>query len=163
MTRARRPYTPLSPADVERASALGVSFLNDYFTHSELKVQARFDGAPQGELIFSLEGETRPLRRDPEALSALTRITQMALSSAGLATRCVLDLEGNSRARAELIETMAADLIDVVKHTGRRAVIEGLSSAERRKVHSVVSEEGSLETESRGEGELRYLMISPHS
>jgi predicted RNA-binding protein Jag len=63
----------------------------------------------------------------------------------------------------ELLETMAADVIDVVKHTQRRAVIEGLSSSERRKVHTMVSEDGALETESRGEGELRYMMLSPRT
>jgi predicted RNA-binding protein Jag len=42
-------------------------------------------------------------------------------------------------------------------------VIEGLSSQERRKVHTMVSEDGELETESKGEGEFRYLMVSPRS
>ena len=163
MTRARRPYTPLSPADVERASALGVSFLNDYFTHSELSIKASFEGSAQGELIFVLEGDVRPLRRDAEGLSALTRLTQMALSSQRLSAPCVLDVQGSARARMELLETMAADVIDVVKHTQRRAVIEGLSASERRKVHTMVSEDGELETESKGEGELRYMMLSPRT
>ena len=159
----RRQAPSLSPQELKKAGALGASFLNDYFEHCELKVSAHYEGAPQGELVFQLQGEVRPLRRDPEGLSALTRLTQMALSSERLNAPCVLDIEGSARARTELLKTMTEDLIDVVKHTQRRAVIEGLSSQECRKVHTVVSEDGELETESKGEGEFRYLMVSPRS
>lgn len=162
MNRRRRELT-LSPEEQQRAGALGVSFLNDYFEHCELNVQAHFEGAAHGELVFQLKGEVRVLRRDPEGLSALTRLTQMALMSDRLSAPCVLDVEGSGRARLELLKTMTADLMDVVKHTQKRAVIEGLASQERRKVHSMVSEDGSLDTESKGEGEFRYMMVYPRN
>ena len=162
MNRRRKELT-LSPDEQRQAGALGASFLNDYFEHCELKVEAQFEGAVHGELVFQLKGQVRSLRRDPEGLSALTRLTQMALMSERLSAPCVLDIEGSGRARQELLNTLTADLIDVVKHTQKRAVLEGLSSHERRKVHTMVSEDGELETESKGEGELRYLMVSPRS
>lgn len=160
MNRRRKELT-LSPEDQKKAGALGSSFLNDYFARCDLKVSAHFQGASQGELVYQLKGDVRSLRRDLEALSALTRLTQMVLMNEGLFASCVLDIEGNGQARLELLKTMTIDLIDVVKHTQKRAVIEGLSSYERRKVHTMVSEDGELETESKGEGEFRYLMVSP--
>jgi predicted RNA-binding protein Jag len=61
------------------------------------------------------------------------------------------------------LEVIAADAVDVVKHTGRRAVIEGLSSAERRKIHAAATLDDAVETRSEGEGDFRFLMVSRRS
>lgn len=149
----------LNPRERAESSARGVSFLEGFFERAGLAVRVAVTHSDD-ELTFSLSGQLRPLRRDPEALSALTRLTQMAAFN-GLSSSipCSLDLGGGA-ARKALLEVLAADVVDVVKHTGRRAVIEGLSSAERRKIHAAATEDPEVETRSEGEGDFRFLMVS---
>ena len=96
--------------------------------------------------------------------SALTRLTQLAINVGGKKNvSCVLDLEGHLGARKALLEVIAADAADVSRHTGKRAIIEGLNSYERRQIHGHLTDEEGVETMSEGEGEYRYLMVSRKS
>ena len=55
---------------------------------------------------------------------------------------------------------IAEDAAAVAKHTHKRAIVEGLSSYERRKVHNAVNQDSEVETLSNGEGEFRYMMVA---
>jgi predicted RNA-binding protein Jag len=73
---------------------------------------------------------------------------------------CQVDLEGQMMARRQLLETIAQDAAAVAQHTHKRAIIEGLSSGERRTVHYYAGQEGDVETMSEGRDDLRYLMVA---
>jgi|GEM_PF-1789432 len=160
--RGRRAEGDLSAAERAAAGARGAQLLEGFFARVGLAVRVGVTHSEE-ELTFALSGQLRPLRRDPEALSALTRLAQMA-SFNGLSASlpCSIDLGGGAARRA-LLEVIAADAVDVVKHTGRRAVIEGLSSAERRKIHAAATLDDAVETRSEGEGDFRFLMVSRRS
>lgn len=150
-----------SAEEVER----GLSFLNDYFVGLKAEVQVSVqntevnDESP--ETIFELNGDIKPLKRNPRMLASLTRLTSMAMSAQSKGfIRCTVDLEGRLSARKSLLEVIAEDAAAVAKHTHKRAIIEGLSSAERRNVHNFVSRDEEVETLSDGEAEFRYMMVA---
>ena len=140
----------------------GLDFLRGFFERKGSKISVMFDPTYQQEITYRLTGQVKELKRKPELLSSLTRLTQMALTQGcKKKLKCVLDLEGHLSMRRVLVETIAEDAADITKHTGRRAVIEGLTSYERRKVHQLLSEDKDVDTLSEGEGEFRYMMVAP--
>ena len=152
-----------SPEEIER----GLSFLNDYFVGLKAKVQISVQKTKNSqdddaqETIFELHGDVKPLKRNPQMLASLTRLTSMAMSAQSRGfLRCALDLEGRLSARRTLLEVIAEDAAAVAKHTHKRAIIEGLSSAERRNVHNFVSRDDEVETLSDGEAAFRYMMVA---
>ena len=141
-----------------------VSFLHGVFKKSDLLIKVTPTLSKKGELILNLKGQTKPLKRQPQIVSALTKLVQLVLGAhTSKRYNCVLDLEGHLEARSSLIEVLAADVADVTNHTQKRAIIEGLSSFERRKIHKSLDRDDRVDTQSEGEGEFRYLMIVPRS
>ena len=156
----RAPRAP-RPEEIET----GLEFLNDYFAGLRAKVRVEVQkhsaGEDSSEIIFNLTGEIKPLKQNPQQLAALTRLTSMAMSAGSRDfLRCVIDLDGQLNARRALLDVIAADAAAVAKHTHKRAIIEGLSAYERRKVHTAVKQDSEVETLSDGEGEFRYMMVA---
>ena len=151
----------MSADQIQTAIDQGIAFLNGFFERKNLKIIVSSGPLKTEELIFHLTGQVKELKRKPDLLSALNRLTQLAANIGRKKNiPCVLDLEGHLSVRQNLIETISADAAAVTKHTGKRAVIEGLSAYERRKVHQLLEEDEEVETLSDGEGEFRYLMVS---
>jgi spoIIIJ-associated protein len=139
-----------------------VSFLQSIFKKKDLLIQISPTLSKKGELILNLKGQTKPLKRQPQVVSALTKLVQLVIGAhTSKRYTCVLDLEGHLEARSTLIDILSADVADVTNHTQKRAVIEGLSSFERRKIHKTLDRDERVNTQSEGEGEFRYLMVVP--
>ena len=146
----RAPRAP-RPEEIDT----GLDFLNDYFAGIKAKVrvevQSPSEADDHAELVFNLTGDIKPLKQNPQQLAALTRLTSMAMSANSRDfLRCAIDLNGQLQARRALLEVIAADAAAVAKHTHKRAIIEGLSSYERRKVHTAVKRDSEVETLSDG-------------
>ena len=113
------------------------------------------------ECIYQLHGDLKALTRKPQYLASLTRLTSAAMSSRGRQRYlCQLDPGGSLTARKALLQVIAADAAAVAKHTHKRAIIEGLSSGERRQIHHHIGDDQEVETLSDGEDEFRYLMVA---
>jgi len=79
----------------------------------------------------------------------------------GEGERVVLDAENYRKRRVEALENLAVRLGEKVKRK-RRAVVAGVfNSRDRRVIHMTLREDASLETESRGEGFYKKLVILP--
>lgn len=157
----KKPPRAARPEEIE----LGLDFLNDYFAGVKAKVQVEIqessDDEKTSDVIFTLRGDLKPLKQNPQQLAALTRLTSMAMSAHSRDfIRCVIDLNGRLKARRALLEVIADDAVAVAKHTHKRAIIEGLSAYERRQVHTAVKRDEEVETLSDGEGEFRYMMVA---
>lgn len=63
--------------------------------------------------------------------------------------------------REAFLADMAGEIAEVVSRTGRRAVIEGLGSPERRLVHTALMDHGNVKTHSEGGEQNRYLLVEP--
>jgi len=165
-----RKATSKSPSTPTEVVERGLQFLRDYFTQvgAEIAVSVH---SPQldtsekqpdeQECIYQLHGDLKPLKRNPQYLSSLTRLTSIAMSSGGRQRYlCQLDPGGTLAARKALLQVIAADAAEVAKHTHKRAIIEGLSSGERRQIHQHIGDDQEVETLSDGEDEFRYLMVA---
>lgn len=63
--------------------------------------------------------------------------------------------------REAFLADLAGEIAEVVSRTGRRAVIEGLGSSERRLVHTALMDHGNVKTHSEGGEQNRYLLVEP--
>ena len=160
--RKRNQARAATEAEVE----CGLDFLNEYFEGLNAQVQVKVNqdhanNSEDKETVFELSGDLDPLKQNPQQLSALTRLTSMAMSAGSRQpVRCALDLDGQLSARRALLEVIADDAAAVAKHTHKRAIIEGLNPYERRKVHHFINRDPEVETLSTGEGEFRYMMVA---
>lgn len=120
-------------------------------------------GDAQGEAsVLTLTGDLAPLEAQPHLVSALTLLTSQAMSRvADKPMRCLLDLGGTLVDRQALLEVLARDVADAVGLNGKVAIIEGLSSGERRQVHTALRDDARVDTQGEGPGEARRLAVGP--
>ena len=86
------------------------------------------------------------LDRDPEAQSSF-----------------VIELDGYRVKRHRELTELTQQAIDKARTTGREVEIPGLSSAERKEIHSLLQDVEDLATESRGQEPNRRLVVLPQS
>ncbi len=70
-----------------------------------------------------------------------------------------LDTENYREARVKSLEKLATNLALKVKKTQKNAVLEPMSSYERRIIHSALQNDSSVETYSEGSGAYRHVII----
>ncbi len=70
-----------------------------------------------------------------------------------------LDTENYREARIKSLEKLATNLALKVKKTQKNAVLEPMSSYERRVIHSALQDDSSVETYSEGSGAYRHVII----
>ncbi len=141
-------------------AAHGATFLNELLDRLDLDVQAELSESRDETQVFALQGSTDALDRAPGLRSAIALLTSQALSrGAGRRMRCALDVDGRLAEREALLTQAAGDVARAVQKSGRRAVIDGLSAAERRVVHTALADKDEVATRSEGEGDHRWLCI----
>lgn len=84
------------------------------------------------------------LDREPEAQSSL-----------------IVELDGYRVKRYRELTDMTQQAIEQVRETGQEVEIPGLSSAERKQVHSLLEDVEDLTTESKGQEPNRKLVVQP--
>lgn len=118
----------------------------------------------EGTVVVRLGGDLDELRRNRELLGALEQLASQVVGRAaggGRGGRCLIDLGGELSARRALFEGLADEVAEVVARTGRRAVIEALTPAERRMVHTALLEDERVATRSEGDEDHRALFVEP--
>lgn len=73
----------------------------------------------------------------------------------------IIELDGYRLNRNQELATLTQEAIDKVRATGQEVEISGLSSAERKQIHSLLQDVGNLKTESRGQEPDRKLVVLP--
>ena len=73
----------------------------------------------------------------------------------------VIELDGYRVKRNQELATLTEEAIAQVKSTGEAVEIPGLSSAERKQIHSLLENVEGLSTESRGQEPERKLVVIP--
>ena len=73
----------------------------------------------------------------------------------------VIELDGYRVKRNQELATLTQEAIAQVKATGQEVAIPGLSSAERKQIHSLLQDMEDLTTESRGQEPDRKLVVRP--
>lgn len=70
-----------------------------------------------------------------------------------------IELDGYRLRRQNELRSLAADVADRVRSSGKEVEMTSLSAAERRQIHTFLQESTDLETESRGEEPDRRLVV----
>lgn len=73
----------------------------------------------------------------------------------------VVELDGYRVKRNQELATLTQDAIAQVQSTGEEVAISGLSSAERKQIHSLLEDIEGLKSESRGQEPNRKLVVLP--
>lgn len=73
----------------------------------------------------------------------------------------VIEIDGYRVKRNQELATLTQEAVSQVKSTGQEVEIPGLSSAERKQIHSLLEDIEGLSTESRGQGSERKLVVIP--
>ena len=117
-----------------------------------------------GGPVIDLAGEDSGLLigRRGQTLQALQfLVTLIVRKQMGEDVRVVLDVENYRLRRETSLKDMAAKVASRVAQTNRSITLEPMSPADRRIIHTSLSEHPEVRTESAGEGENRKVTIMP--
>ena len=117
-----------------------------------------------GGPIIDLAGEDSGLLigRRGQTLQALQfLVTLIVRKQLGEDVRVVLDVENYRQRREVSLRDMASKVASRVAQTSRSITLEPMSPADRRIIHTSLSEHPEVRTESAGEGENRKVTIMP--
>lgn len=70
-----------------------------------------------------------------------------------------IDIAGYRKERVEKVQAIAQELADRVRETGNPEHLKPMNAFERRSVHTLLSEDPDLITDSEGEGVNRHIVI----
>ena len=117
-----------------------------------------------GGPVIDLAGEDSGLLigRRGQTLQALQfLVTLIVRKRLGDDVRVVLDVENYRQRRENSLRDMAAKVASRVAQTNRSITLEPMSPADRRIIHTSLSQHPGVRTESAGEGENRKVTIMP--
>lgn len=108
---------------------------------------------PTPALVIGYHGKTL------DALSVVA--SAIAYKKLGEQVRVIVDVDEWRAKREEKLTSLAQNIASRVRTTGQEEPIYNLTPLERRVVHVALGEIDGVETESRGEGKDRYLVVKP--
>jgi spoIIIJ-associated protein len=121
----------------------------------EDSIQVHIESSEESGLLIGKYGKTI------EALELILNL--MVKQEMGEWTRVVLNIADWKEKQEERLASLAENVVSRVKETGTEQFIYNLSSAQRRTVHMLLSENTDVETLSDGEGQERYLIVRPRA
>ena len=116
-------------------------------------IELSIDNTPISPRLIGHRGET--LR----AIEYL--LGQMVKAHDGLAPRVLVDIAGYKEARRQSLEELARDVAARVQDSGAEEELKPMNPADRRIVHMALREISGVETESRGDGHDRRIVVKP--
>jgi spoIIIJ-associated protein len=115
-------------------------------------------------ITLQLDGpdKARAIGRDGQVLEAIQHLAVAAAANAGVAReRIIIDVDGYRQRRDERLKEDALRMAEEALETGEALSFEPMPPRERRLVHLAVADIAGITTESRGEGEDRYVRLVP--
>lgn len=141
-----------------------VTFAEEFAASTGLDVSVRVAREEPESLTIAFDGpDARFLvGRGGQALDALQTITVNALlRRASSRMHVTFDADNYRERRAAMLIQMAQELATQVASTGQEAVLDPMSSMERRIVHQALLEFPGISTYSEGEDPNRCIVIAP--
>jgi len=116
-----------------------------------------------GGPIIDLAGEDSGLLigRRGQTLQALQFLVNLIVRKQFDGVRVVLDVENYRQRREASLREMATNIAERVAQTNRRITLEPMPPADRRIIHTTLTDHPSVATESTGEGDGRKVTIRP--
>lgn len=116
-------------------------------------IQLSIDNTPASPRLIGHRGET--LR----AIEYL--LNQIVKAHDGLAPRVLVDVAGYKEAQRHSLEELARETAAKVKDTGVEEELKPMNPADRRIVHMALREIEGVDSESRGDGHDRRIVVKP--
>ena len=116
-----------------------------------------------GGPIIDLAGEDSGLLigRRGQTLQALQFLVNLIVRRQFEGVRVVLDVENYRQRRESQLRDMATNVAEKVAQTNRSITLEPMPPADRRIIHTSLTDHPGVSTESTGEGEGRKVTIMP--
>ena len=151
----------------DSAAALAVETVGKILQAAGVNVSRTLRAAHDPDVggpIIDLTGEDSGLLigRRGQTLQALQLLVNMIVRNAlGENVRVVLDVERYRERRENSLRDMASKVAARVVQTSRSVTLEPMTPADRRIVHTTLTDHPGVTTESTGEGEGRKVTIMP--
>ena len=149
------------------AASTAVETISRILEHAGVNVSRTLRAAndpDSGGPVIDLEGEDSGLLigRRGQTLAALQFLVNMIVRKEfGDGVRVVLDVEHYRQRREASLRDMATKVAGRVAQTNRSVTLEPMNAADRRIVHTALTDHSGVTTESSGMGEDRKVTISP--
>ena len=117
-----------------------------------------------GRLVLNIVGSDANLLigKKGQTLGALQFLVNLMYSkSEKRKARFVIDVEEYRLRREKRLQTIAYEVRDKVRRTGRPVSIAPMNAQERRIIHMALRDDPDVKTTSRGEGPLRKVVVLP--
>ncbi|MBA3947499.1 MAG: KH domain-containing protein [Herpetosiphonaceae bacterium] len=167
--RARPPFDPQAAGGYARELLEGI--LEHMGLEGYVNVEYAIEPGPEGEDQHSIQLDVEGLdeetvglmigRRGETLRSLQFLLNTIVNRSAGRWPQIVVDVGNYRQRRRDSLEGLARRVAEQVRTTGRALPLEPMQSYDRRIVHMTLRDDGSVYTESNGEGENRRIVVHP--
>ncbi|MDE0300930.1 MAG: protein jag [Candidatus Poribacteria bacterium] len=147
----------------EDISATPEAVLDEIF--SRMGIEARIESQIiDGSIHLAIRSD-RPgllIGRHGQTLDAIEHVLNCILSKSSLVKRKVyIDAEGYRERREQMLVDLASITAKKVRDTEEEVVLDPMPPRDRRVVHLALQPDKSVHTYSRGEGLMRYIVVTP--
>ncbi|WZL81532.1 RNA-binding cell elongation regulator Jag/EloR [Vallitaleaceae bacterium 9-2] len=143
---------------------VAAEFLKNVFREMELDVQIKIEVDEKNNMDIELSGENMGvlIGKRGQTLDSLQYLISLVVNKeSDHYVRIKLDTENYRERRKETLESLANNLANKVKKTGRKFTLEPMNPYERRIIHSTLQNNKFVETHSEGEEPHRKVVIIP--
>lgn len=119
------------------------------------------DAPDDRTVVFDLQDASGGLESQELMASLGLLVARVVSRESETTARCVVDVGGRYAHSRTFLHDAAQRLAAAVERSGRRAALQGLSSPERRIVHTALVDDARVETRSEGRGDGRALLVEP--
>lgn len=157
---------PTTPAGETTAAGVATDAVGHILEAAGVNVTRTLRSAhdpESGGPIIDLAGEDSGLLigRRGQTLQALQFLVNLIVRKQFDGVRVVLDVENYRQRREASLREMATKIAERVAQTNRSITLEPMLPADRRIIHTTLTDHPSVATESTGEGEGRKVTIRP--
>ena len=144
--------------------AAAKDFLQSVFEKMNMQVQINVKLDESNNMTIDLSGEEMGvlIGKRGQTLDSLQYLVSLVVNKeAEKHVRVKLDTENYRDRRKETLETLAINLANKVKKTGKKFTLEPMNPYERRIIHFTLQNNKFVETHSEGEDPYRKVVIKP--
>lgn len=142
-----------------------IKFIKNYITELSNKMKLQINSEVREKdniytILLVSENNNVLIGKDGKTLNSIQLLLHQSLSSQiGINIRVSVDVSNYKDKKIKRLEREIKQIIKEVEKTKIEAKLDPMNSYERRIVHTLVSENSNLETESIGESPNRYVVI----
>ncbi len=143
---------------------VAAEFLKNVFREMEMDVKIKLEIDDKNNMDIELSGENMGvlIGKRGQTLDSLQYLISLVVNKeSDHYVRVKLDTENYRERRKDTLETLAKNLANKVKKTGRKFTLEPMNPYERRIIHSTLQNNKFVETYSEGEEPHRKVVIVP--